>query len=125
MGLKPDKLVEQELGQEIPNPAQYESQFLHDMKEWASVVSKLPEDVQLEIDGLLLQAEEAEHVDTDALRQLAAVFKNNAKDEAGQKIGVWIKTIADFGDFFPRAVDIIVDSHLGDEPDDEEEVPGK
>lgn len=125
MGLKPDKLVEQDRAPEIPNPAQYEGQFLLDMKEWASVVSKLPENVHLEIEGLLLQAEESEHIDTDALRKLATVFKNNAKDEAGQKIATWIKTIADFGDFFPRAVDIIVDSHIGDEPDDEVEEPEK
>ena len=124
MALKPNKLMEQEDAPSYPNAAQFENEFLDALSAWDRVFASFPDDVQLTVEGLLLQAEEADHVHTDALRKLATVFRANAKDQAGQRISNWIQVIADFGDFFGRAVNIIVDSHIGPE-DDEDEEPGK
>ena len=121
MALKPNKMMEQEDAPAYPNAAQYERDFLDALSAWDSVFGSFPEDVQLTVEGLLLQAEEADHVHTDALRKLATVFRTNAKDQAGQRIANWIQVIADFGDFFGRAVNIIVDSHLGNEDDGDDE----
>lgn len=107
------RLLEQEYELEFPAVEQYKGQFIADMEAWESVVADFPENIQLEIDGLLFRLEESEEIDTGRLRQLATIFHGNAKDEFGYRIAKWLKTIADYADFFAEAVDIIVDSGLG------------
>lgn len=119
--MKPAKLVpdmsgrifEQEHELEFPSAEQYKGQFISDMEAWESVVSGFPENVQLEIDGLLLRLEESEEIDTGRLRQLATIFRGNSKDAYGFRIARWLEVMADFADFFAEAVDIIIDSGLG------------
>ena len=121
--MKPSKLSEQEWELEFPNVNQYKGQFAHDMEAWEHVVDQFPEDVQFEIDGILYRMEDSEHVDTTLLRQLATIFQGNSKEDAGQRISKWLNTMADFGDFFPEAMDMIVDSHLVGDDEEEEEKP--
>lgn len=119
-GAKPSKLAEQEWELEFPSVDQYKGQFTSDMQAWEDVVDSFPENVQTEIDGILLRIEEAENVNTTLLRQLATIFKGNSDDDRGLKIAKWIKIMADFGDFFPDAVDAIVDMGSGEEEGEEE-----
>ena len=119
--MKPRKLTEQEWELEFPSAEQYKGQFAHDMEAWETVVNSFPEDVQLEIEGLLYRMEDAEHVDNNLMRQLSTIFQGNSKDDQGQRIAKWLKVLADFGDFFAEAHDLIIDSHLGPDEEPKEE----
>jgi hypothetical protein len=107
------RLFEQEYELEFPSAEQYKGQFIADMEAWESVVKDFPENIKFEIDGILYRLEKDEEINTGLLRQLAVIFRGNAKDERGQRIAKWLDVIADYADFFAEAVDIVIDSGLG------------
>ncbi len=114
---------------EFPSAEQYKGQFISDMEAWESVVNEFSENVQLEVDGILYRVEQGENIDTTLLRQLATVFRGNAKSDQAVRIAKWLDTLADYADFFGEAVDIIVDSGVGlaagEKAGEEEESPAE
>ena len=98
---------------EFPTAEQLKSHFVKDMDKFDDVIAAFPENIQHAIEGTLYRLEDAEEVDSGLLRQLATMFQGNAQTDEAIRIGKWIRTIADFADFFREAIDVLVDASLG------------
>lgn len=105
---------------EFPSAEQLKSHFVTDMDRFDAVVGSFPENIQQAIEGVLYRLEDAEEVDTGLLRQLATMFQGNSKTDEALRIGKWIRTIADFADFFREAIDVLIDASLGLAPGEAE-----
>jgi len=116
-----DPLPEQGWELEFPSAEQYAPSFAGDITAWPDIVSRFPDDVQEEIDGLLYRIEESDDVETDLLRQLSLIFKGNAEGrEDALRISQWLDKMADYADFLSEGIDFILDLAVGDEEDEAE-----
>jgi hypothetical protein len=109
---------------EFPTAEQLKSHFAKDMADFEDIVHSFPENVQLQIEGILYRMEDAEEVSSDLLRQLATIFHGNAQTDEALRVSKWIKTIAEFADFFREAIDVLVDASLGLAPGEVEAPEG-
>lgn len=105
---------------EFPSAEQLKSHFVTDMERFDEVVMSFPENIQQAIEGILYRLEDAEEVDSGLLRQLATIFQGNAKTDEAVRMGKWIRTTADFADFFREAIDVLIDASLGLAPGEAE-----
>lgn len=105
---------------EFPSAEQLKSHFVTDMERFDEVVGSFPENIQHAIEGILYRVEDAEDVDSGLLRQLATMFQGNGKTEEAIRIAKWIRTTADFADFFREAIDVLIDASLGLAPGEAE-----
>lgn len=105
---------------EFPSAEQLKSHFVTDMEQFDTVVGSFPENIQTAIEGILYRLEDADEVDSGLLRQLATIFQGNSQNEEALRIGKWIRTIAEFADFFREAIDVLIDASLGLAPGEAE-----
>jgi hypothetical protein len=105
---------------EFPSAEQLKSHFVTDMEQFDAVVGSFPENIQTAIEGILYRLEDADEVDSGLLRQLATIFQGNSQNEEALRIGKWIRTIAEFADFFREAIDVLIDASLGLAPGEAE-----